>query len=144
MNLIDFKGIWKGAYVYEDKFQPTVVKAPIPFILKIKSIGDNGLFEGMCQDDPTASHIDFPAEVFGSLHNSRLIFNKQYSKTLLWDNFGVASTIDEPLPDIIYEAKIPDSGKILGTWKMEKTFRKINEKVMELGPMNGIWWMERF
>src|SRR5687768_1021251 len=112
MLMLDFKGIWKGEYVYEDKFQPAIVKTPIPFVLKIRMVDDNGLFEGMCQDDPTISKIDFPADIFGSLNDSGLIFCKRYPHILLDDTFGNLIKVNEPSPDIIFEAKIPDSGKV--------------------------------
>jgi hypothetical protein len=34
MENFEIKGIWKGEYVYDDRFQPSVVKTSIPFILK--------------------------------------------------------------------------------------------------------------
>jgi hypothetical protein len=143
MEKLELKGIWKGEYVYDDKFQPSVVKTAVPFILKIKLIRDDGLFEGMCQDDPSISQIDFPADIYGKLDNGDLVFNKRYPKTIFRDNLGNIVKADEPQPDIIYQAKIPTSGKIFGTWRVERTFRKIGEMVIEIGPVTGVWWMIR-
>ena len=144
MENFDIKGIWKGEYLYDDRFQPSVVKIPVPFILKIKSPDNDGLFEGICQDDPSISQIHFAADVFGRLESTGLIFTKRYPKTILHDIFGKLVTIDQPQPDVIYQAKIKTTGRILGTWKVERTFRKLNDKLMQIGPISGIWWMERF
>jgi hypothetical protein len=141
MDKFELKGIWKGEYVYDDKFQPSIVKASIPFIIKIKSIDDFGLFEGVCQDDPTISQIDFPAEIFGSLNGSEMMFTKKYLKTMFYDRSYSLVKVDQPHPEIHYEAKIADSQKIFGKWKTERTFRKIEGKIVEFVAMNGIWWM---
>ena len=63
MEIFDIKGIWKGEYVYDDRFQPAAIKTSFPFILRIKSVGPDGLFEGICQDDPVITQIDFHADV---------------------------------------------------------------------------------
>ncbi len=143
MENFEIKGIWKGEYIYDDRFQPSVVKTSIPFILKIKSTNSDGLFEGMCQDDPSISQIDFAADIFGKLESTELVFTKRYSKTVFRDSFGKLVTVDQPQPDVIYQAKLSATGKILGTWKLERTFRKVNDKVMQIGPISGVWWMER-
>jgi hypothetical protein len=141
--MFELKGIWRGEYVYDDRFQPSVVKTSIPFILKITSIETNGLFQGMCQDDPTISKIDFPASIYGKFEGDQLIFNKSYPKTIFQDNFGKVGSDDQPQPDVIYHAKLSDKAKIFGSWRMERTFRKLGDRVMEFGPMDGVWWMER-
>jgi hypothetical protein len=105
MEVFEAKGIWRGEYVYDDKFQPSFIKSSIPFLLKIKSIDDAGFFEGMCQDDPTISHLEV---------------------------------------DVIYQAKISNSEKILGTWRLERTYAKLRGKVRQIGPISGVWWMSRF
>jgi hypothetical protein len=144
MKNFEIKGIWKGEYVYDDRFQPSVVKTSIPFILKIKSVDNDGLFEGMCQDDPSISQIHFAADIFGRLESTELTFTKRYPKTTFQDDSEKLVTFDQPQPDVIYQAKISTTGRILGTWKIEMTFRKLNDKVMQIGPVSGVWWMERF
>jgi hypothetical protein len=143
MEKFEIQGIWKGEYIYDDRFQPSLTKASIPFILRIKSIESSGLFEGMCQDDPAISQIDFPADIFGKFDGDQLIFSKRYPKTVLQDNFGKLVTVDEAQPDIIYQARLGSSDRILGTWRMERTFRKLDGKVVEIGPITGVWWMVR-
>jgi hypothetical protein len=140
----EIKGIWKGEYVYDDKFQPSIVKTSIPFILKIKSIDDNGLFDGMCQDDPVASRINLSADIFGSIKDTELFFVKKYSKTLISDAFGNVITADGPHPDIIYKGTLKQNGQFFGTWNIEKTLTKINNKIIEVPALNGVWWMKRF
>jgi hypothetical protein len=143
MDDFELKGIWKGEYVYDDKVDPVIVKTPVPFMLKVRVVDEDGLFEGMCQDDPSISKMEFAAEIYGRLNGRDLIFSKRYPKTVFVDSFGSVVTLEQPQPDVIYQARISSPGKVFGTWKVEKTFRKINEKVMEIGPVTGVWWMER-
>jgi hypothetical protein len=143
MEKFELKGIWRGEYVHDDRFQPKIVKTSVPFVLKIRAVDDNGLFEGMCQDDPTKGSIDFPAEIYGEITHDEIVFTKKYSKTVFIDHYGNLIKSDQPHPDIIYQTKISGNGKIFGTWKVERTFVKINEKVMQLGPVSGVWWMDR-
>jgi hypothetical protein len=144
MEVFEAKGIWRGEYVYDDKFQPSFIKSSIPFLLKIKSIDDAGFFEGMCQDDPTISHLDFPAEVYGNLNGNELIFTKRYPKAAFQDEFGRLVTDAQVKVDVIYQAKISNSEKILGTWRLERTYAKLRGKVRQIGPISGVWWMSRF
>jgi len=97
----------------------------------------------MCQDDPAISQIDFPADIFGKLDGNQLIFSKRYPKTVLQDNFGKFVKADEAQPDVIYQAKLGNNSKILGTWRIERTFRKLNGMLVEIGPITGVWWMDR-
>ena len=143
MDKFDIKGIWRGEYVYDDRFEPRIVKTPIPFLLKVKSVDPNGLFEGMCQDSPEVSQIDFPADIYGKWEEDQLTFSKRYPKTLFRDGSGKLMSVNEPHPDIIYQAKIGNSDKLLGTWRIEKTFRKLEGKVVEIGSITGVWWMVR-
>jgi hypothetical protein len=144
MEIFDIKGIWKGEYIYDDRFQPAAIKTSFPFILRIKSVGPDGLFEGICQDDPVITQIDFHADVFGKLEGKELIFTKMYPKAIFQDNFGNRTIIDQPHPDILYQGQVSNKRRILGTWKIEKTFRKDGNRVIEIGPITGVWWMERF
>ena len=141
---IEIKGVWKGEYVYDEKFQPSVVKTSVPFILKIKSIDENGLFEGMCQDDPMVSKINLSAELFGSIKDNELFFVKKYSKTLINDAFGNVTIADGPHPDIIYEGTLKENGQFFGRWSIGRTLTKIDNKVTEVPAVTGIWWMKRF
>ncbi len=140
----DVNGIWKGEYAYEDKFQPTILKTAIPFVLRIKSTMDKGLFSGICQDDPESSKIDFPANIYGTARDYELFFVKKYPKTLILDNNGGLTFGDEPHPDIIYRARITSDQRLLGTWQIERTFRKVNGRVTEIPKLGGHWWVERF
>lgn len=141
---IELKGVWKGEYVYDDKFQPSVIKSSISFILKIKSIDENGLFEGMCQDDPVASKINLSAELLGSIKDNELFFIKKYSKTLIKDAFGKVTIVDRPHPDIVYRGTLKENGQFFGTWAIGRTFTKVNGNVTEVPALTGIWWMKRF
>jgi hypothetical protein len=144
MDTFDIKQIWKGEYVYDDRFQPAAIKTSFPFILRIKSVGPDGLFEGMCQDDPAITQIDFHADIFGKLEGNELTFNKMYPKAILRDKLGQRTIIDQPHPDILYQGQIPNKRRILGTWKIERTFRKVGDNVIDIGSITGVWWMERF
>ena len=147
MTMIDnfeVNGIWKGEYVYEDKFQPTILKTAIPFVLRIKSTMDLGQFTGICQDDPELSRIDIPANIYGTVRDYELFFVKKYSKTLIHDNNGDLIVGDEPHPDIIYRAKITSQQRLSGTWQIERMFRKVNGRVTEIPKVGGHWWIERF
>jgi hypothetical protein len=140
----EIKGIWKGEYVYDDKFQPTIVKTSIPFVLRIKSIDESGVFEGICQDDPDSSRIILPANIYGVIKKKDIYFTKKYSKTLIGDRLGNVVTGDEPHPDIIYSGTLKDNEQFYGAWNIQRTFRKIDSKVTELIALSGIWWMKRF
>jgi len=139
----DFTGIWRGEYVYEDKFQPTIVKTGVPFILRIKATADKTIFSGICQDDPAASKIHLPADVYATIKDYEIFFVKKYAKTLISDAAGNVIMGEEPHPDIIYKAKMKDVDKIAGTWQMERTFRKVNEQIIEIPKTTGHWWIER-
>jgi hypothetical protein len=138
------EGIWKGEYVYDSRIQAVLIQTPVPFILRIKTVNAEGMFEGMCQDDPLISKIDLPANVYGKMRNGEIAFTKKYSKTLMQDNFGSIIKLDDPNPDLVYNAKVSnDHNKLFGSWKMERTFRKINDHIIEFGPYTGVWWMNR-
>jgi hypothetical protein len=141
---VEIKGIWKGEYVYDDKLQPSIVKPSTSFILKIKSIDEKGLFEGMCQDDPVASDINLSAEIYGVIKNNELFFVKKYSKTIIRDVFGNVTIVDGPHPDIVYSGKLNHKDQFFGAWSVERTFRKLNNNILEFPPINGLWWMKRF
>lgn len=143
MDTVKIKGIWKGEYVHDDRFQPSAIKTTVPFILRIKSVNPDGLFEGICLDDPAISQIDFHADVFGKVEGEELFFTKMYPKAILRDKLGQRTIIDQPHPDVLYHAQISTNGKIIGTWKIERTFRKIGDNVIDIGPITGAWWMER-
>lgn len=141
-NEFDFTGIWKGEYVYDDRIYPVLVKASIPFILRIKPATEAGLFTGICQEDPEVSKIDFHAVILGAAHDYELYFVKKYAKTLINRN-GSMLVGDEPHPEIIYRAKITDLNRIAGTWQMERTFRTIEGQLTELPKVAGDWWIVR-
>lgn len=98
----------------------------------------------MCQDDPIASKINFPADIFGSIKDNEVFFVKRYSKTLISDTLGNVTTADRPHPDIIYIGTLKENGQFFGAWSIEKTLLKINNKITEVPAFNGVWWMERF
>ena len=140
----DINGIWKGEYVYEDKFQPTILKTAIPFVLRIKSSRDFGLFTGICQDDPELSKIELPANIYGTVRDYEVFFVKKFPKTLILESSGELTIGDEPHPDIIYRAKITNEQVLSGTWQIERTFRKVNGRVTEIPKIGGHWRAERF
>ena len=43
---------------------------------------------------------------------------------------------------MVYEAKLSGIGKIFGSWRTERTFLKIDEKLMDIGPVTayGGWF----
>src|SRR5690349_929917 len=98
----EFTGIWKGEYVYEDSVQPSIVRVPIPFVLRVKSLQDRGAFSGICQDDPAISKIPFPADIYGAMRNNEIFFVKRYPKTLIFGASGNLIIGEGPHPDIIY------------------------------------------
>jgi hypothetical protein len=137
-----FVGIWKGEYVYEDRFDAALVKKPVPFILRLKPESDPKFFSGICQDAPEVSGIDFPAIVYGTIKGDELVFVKKYPKTLVVDN-GKLILGDEPHPDIIYRARIASDTRLYGTWQIDPTFRSLQGRVVEIPKITGQWWMER-
>ncbi|MCZ8215008.1 MAG: hypothetical protein O9262_02160 [Cyclobacteriaceae bacterium] len=140
----DVNGVWKGEYAYEDKFQPTILKSAIPFILRMKLTLDAGKFSGICQDDPESSKINIPATIYGTIKDYELFFVKKYPKTFIHDNNGSIIIGDEPHPDIMYRAKINSQQRLSGTWHIERTFRKVSGQVIEIPKINGQWWIEKF
>src|SRR5688500_18717012 len=73
INPMDIYGVWKGEYIVQHHRIETGKEIPVPFIMKIKSPGEDtripigkGLFEGICQDDPVISKVAFHATITGS------------------------------------------------------------------------------
>lgn len=144
MSTKEIHGIWKGEYIYDDRYQPALVKTPVPFILKINSIDEKGLWEGTCMEDPAVSRITIPAAVYGRTKEEKeLLFCKKYPKTFMNDALGKLVVIDEPHPDVLYEGKLSDNGQFFGTWHVARTFRKLNGTVLEIRYISGVWWMKR-
>jgi len=136
-------GIWKGEYAYADECRPYVVATAIPFILRVKSVNQQGVFEGMNQDDPVISKIRLPATIYGKCKDQELHFVKRFKKTLAYDGMGTLMTGDDEHPDVVYKGTLKENGQFFGTWHVAHTFRKINDAVLEFKTLHGIWWMKR-
>jgi hypothetical protein len=139
----NIQGIWKGEYTYDRKYEHPLITQPVPFILRIKTVDDSGLFEGMCQDDPEIGLISLSAVIYGMVKPNGIFFTKKYSKTMTMDAGGNVIIGEESHPDIMYECSWSESDRFFGTWRAERTFRKVNEKVIEMLPIHGAWWIER-
>jgi hypothetical protein len=145
---MDINGIWKGEYITKEFIIETGHETPVPFVLKIKSIGegrfislDRGLFEGVCQDDPLITKIQHHATVSGSLDREEIYFVKQYPRLVVRIGTGIQE-YDTTHPEIYYKGKFKED-VFSGTWSMNGTFRKLNGTLAELKAMNGLWWMRK-
>lgn len=142
----DLKGIWKGEYVIDEQFNKTIIEIPpASFILKIKSLDyTSGLFEGMCQDH-TANGRAFPhATIYGRWKENEISFTKKYPSLLVSDGFDGIVLGEESHPDIFYQGSLRENEHLLGAWSLPGTFRKIHNKIIEIRPIHGIWWMKKF
>jgi hypothetical protein len=146
---LDINGIWKGEYVVHHYMFETGKEIPVPFILKLRTIGEakyvelgKGLFEGICQDDPLISKVALHASVKGCFDRNGIYFIKQFPMLIVQNSTGGVTTYDDLHPEIIFQGEFQDA-HFKGTWFTNRTFRKINGRLCELMAMKGIWHMEK-
>jgi hypothetical protein len=145
---MEINGIWKGEYIAQEDFGGgTVTRAPIPFVMRIKASGENGdskvydgLFEGICQDDPETTKMTPHATICGSVKLDTVYFVKQYVKLVTQDWSGKVTVYDELHSEIYYTGKYTNNC-FYGTWSINRSFRKINNQLFEILPQEGTWWM---
>lgn len=146
---MDINGVWKGEYIIQRLATSAGKEIPVPFVLKITPVGKDGLivmqgglFEGICQDDPTLTKINVHATIYGSRLLNSIYFVKQYPKLLVRTNTGEIESFDGTHPEIHYRGEYHND-LFSGSWNMYRTFRKINGTLSELHPMQGTWWMRK-
>ena len=141
-------GIWKGEYYTQPFLYETGKEVRVPFVLRVRSLDEAGvitiedaLFEGMCQDDPDITNLNYHATVVGSLRGGKLYFVKQYAKLLVRTSNGL-ETHEGPHPEIYFNGNF-DDGQFKGEWFSNRTFRKINGTLCELAALKGVWSMQK-
>jgi hypothetical protein len=146
---LDINGIWKGEYTVHHYLFETGKETPVPFVMKITTIGekkfievDKGLFEGVCQDDPVVSKVALHATIKGSFDRNGIYFIKQYPMLIVQNASGGVTTYDDLHPEIVFTGEFKDN-HFSGAWYTNRTFRKINGRLCELIGMKGVWKMEK-
>jgi hypothetical protein len=142
-------GIWKGEYYTRPYLFETGKEIRVPFLLRIRSINELGmitiddtLFEGMCQDDPDITNVNYHATVTGALRGRELYFVKQYAKLLVRRPSSGLEAHEGLHPEIYFSGRFDYSG-FKGEWHTNRTFRKIDGKLCELAALKGVWSMEK-
>jgi len=140
------EGIWQGEYVYDEYCKVPFQQVTIPFTLSIRQsgvLGMSGGLEGVWQDDSTINAITMPANVYGLAKDNELFFVKLYPKTFGYDEGGNLFVGDEAHPEIFYTGMLWKDGIFHGTWRIERTFRKVNGRLYEILAGSGMWWIKK-
>ncbi|HEY9047211.1 MAG TPA: hypothetical protein VIN08_15000 [Ohtaekwangia sp.] len=139
-------GLWKGEYVYDEYCKVPFKQTTVPFSLSIRQSGImamSGGFEGIWQDDTTISDITVPGNVYGVLKETELFFVKLYPRTYGYAHDRSFFVGDEPHPEIHYTGRFWKEDIFEGTWRIERTFRKVNGRLCEIAESSGLWWIKR-
>jgi hypothetical protein len=146
---MDINGVWKGQYVVHHYMFETGNEAPVPFVMRIKTLGegrflslDRGLFEGISQDDPIISKVAFHATINGSFDRNGLYMVKQYPLLIVQNAGGGVKTYEDRHPEIFFTGEFKGD-HFTGNWYTNRTFRKIENRLCELMGMKGVWTMHK-
>jgi hypothetical protein len=140
------EGIWKGEYVYDEYCKVPFQQVTIPFTVSIRQSGVMGMsggFEGIWQDESAKSNITIAANIYGLVTDQELFFVKLYPKTFGYDELGNFFVGDEPHPEIFYKGLLWKDDILHGTWKIGRTFRKVNGRLYEISDGSGLWWIKK-
>lgn len=129
---------WRGVYSYDQTYNLPDVYADTEFEMFLK-IGWLGRFTGRIND--TDPGIPEPASIRGRITDSRISFEKQYSRLWLLDLTGKLFAIHGQRSFKVHYVGefIENRNRIIGTWQIHAESKWINGVQMQFSRCNGNW-----
>ncbi len=136
-------GQWQGYFKYGPAYGTLIEGYDAEFRLFIEKY-NNGIFSGRIIDWQGMGADGEVSEVHGFIDGDLISFTKQYSRRIIFDDFGNTS-VEEGIPghSVIYEGRFDkETNNFLGTWEIVQETAHTPDLTLE-DVSSGTWRLKR-